>query len=757
MGIPFSNRIFGRGILSLSILATLPVNVKADLLEEILVTAEKREENLQDVSVSVTAFSGDTLKDFGLGSSNDLGKFLPGVEITAVSGNQQAKTFIRGSGSVEFAANTPTTVGVYVDEVYLVDTFTHTLQTFDLERVEVLRGPQGTLYGRNATAGAINFITAKPTRELTGYAKAGYGNFNAVDLEGAVSGPLSETLAGRVAFKYAKDDGWLTGRTNFPGTVGGDDFNSTDFHSWRGTLEWAPEDDRRVLWTVFGSKDTSSSYSYQSVGAITPEDFAAGPDPVTFSFPANCDATRRNDCVNAFGYQDPDGVEGRTGDPRRGDFDLEDDLDYETRGSILRAEWDLDGFSVTSVTGWVKFDRFAPADDDGSPNLISHNFYQHESEAWSQELRLTSNSDGPLDWLVGFYYAEDEIESENVYDFLGFITTQEFEQDQESLAVFGNLGYQINDAFKVTAGLRYTRDEVTLDHLSNVNDTAFGSGINGFPGTFDPGTRGDDSFTDLGWKIGLDYTPNEDWLIYATIGTGYKSGGVGVGFGSPAEFNVYDEETLVAYEAGFKSTLWGGRARLNVSAFFYDYDDLQVFDVGPGPFGRALFISNAPGADFKGAEVELLVNPATGLDVMLGVSYLDTEFDSFLRPLTGEDLTGNSNPYAPQWKVTGLARYEWDTPVLAEGKMAAAFNWSWTDEVYHGIENLSALRAEDHWILGARLSWYSQDENVEVALWSKNLEDEYFRKQTFNFSSQGSYTAVPNTPRTYGIELIYKW
>ena len=174
--------------------------------------------------------------------------------------------------------------------------------------------------------------------------------------------------------------------------------------------------------------------------------------------------------------------------------------------------------------------------------------------------------------------------------------------------------------------MRYTEDDVALNHHSNTFDPpaplGFGSGYNSIPGAFDPGTSASNSFSDFGWKVNLDYTPNDNWLLYATIGTGYKSGGIGTGFGTVPEFSVFDEETLLAVEGGFKSTLWNGRARLNVSAFYYDYEDVQVFDVGPSVFGgRVLFLSNAPQAEYYGAEVEFLVTPLEGLDFMFGLSH----------------------------------------------------------------------------------------------------------------------------------------
>ena len=751
--------VISRTVLSLIIAGLLiPLPASAALLEEVIVTAKKREESLQDVSISVMAFSRETLRDIGLNNSNDLGQYIPGVVIAAPSGNQQAKSFIRGSGAVDFAANTQTTVGIYVDEVYLHNTFMHTMQTFDLERIEVLRGPQGTLYGRNATGGAINYITAKPTREFSGYAKAGYGNFDAVQVEGAVSGGITETLAGRIAATYSNDNGWMEGRTTIPGTVGGDDFNSVDFYSWRGMLEWTPQDNVRALWTVNGSQDKSDGYSYQHGGAV---------DPVTFGL---CDATTRNDCID-FGrfnaafeqvsapYQDPDGIEER-GDPTEGDFNLQDEADFETIGTTLRVEWELPAFTVTSITAYNKFQRFLPGDDDGSPNTLSHNFYRHETDGWSQELRLTSTTDGPLDWLLGFYYAEDELDAYNVYEFFvwsEFTTFQYFDQEQESIAVFANAGYQLNEQVKISAGLRYTEDDVALNHRSDALDAPFpaGFGYGFYP--FDAGSSGKETYDDLSWKVGIDYTPNDNWLVYASVGTGYKSGGINVGFGDPAEFNIYDEETLLAVEGGFKSTLWDGRARLNVSAFYYDYEDLQVFDQTSGAFGAVFVIGNAPQADYYGLEAEFLLSPVENLDLMFGLSHLDTEFGTFGRPITGEDLTGNSNVYAPKWKVTGLARYEWATPGLMGGKIAASFNWSWTDEVFHTIENRNDSRAKKHWLAGGRLSWFSADESIEVALWGKNLSDTDYRLQSFDFTASGWVTLVPNRPRSFGGEVVYSW
>lgn len=737
----------------MGILLPIPSHA-ASFLEEVTVTAKKREESLQDVSVAVTAFSGDTMREVGLTNSNNMSQLVPNVEIITPFGNQLAQIHIRGSGSVDYQANSQTTIGFYVDEVYLPNTFQHSTQLFDLERTEILRGPQGTLYGRNSTAGAINVITAKPEQEFSGYGRVGFGNYDAVRMDGAVTGGITENLAGRVAFTYEDDDGWMTGRTNLPGTVGGDDFNATKFYAWRGALAWTPTENVSVLFNVHGSQDDSRGFSYQHVGAV---------DPNTGAF--DCNATRRSDCVDAGNffiggpiYADPDGVE-ENGDPTSGDFNLEGPADYSTVGGYIRVDLELENFTLTSISAFDNFERFHTEDADASPATLSHNWYQHEVDGWSQELRLTSSTEGAWDWIAGVYYGTDEIDSHNIYNFFEFVTDQVFDQEQESIGVYFNLGYQINDRFKIYGGLRYSRDEIELNHTSTLFDPdpalgGFGTGLS----VFDPGTRGTPDFDDVNWKVGIDYTPNENWLIYAHVGTGYKSGGVNVGFGDPGEFNIYEQEDILAVEGGFKSTLFDEKVRFNLSAFYYDYRDLQAFDINVGSFSNPInVIGNADESDYMGAEAELTLAPTEGLYFNLGLSYLETEYKKFFRPTSGQDLAGNENVLSPKWKFTGIARYEWDTPQLFEGRMAMTLNWSWTDQAWHTVENLSSLRAKKHWLVGARLAFWTLDDKLELALWSRNLTDEEYRVQSFDTADNGFITSVPNKPRTYGIEIGYNF
>ena len=746
-----------RRIFQLGLIAMVASGIcHAQILEEVIVTAEKREQNLQDVSLSVTALTGETMKEIGLGTTQEMGQYFVGMEVEANEGNAQPKFFIRGAGSIDFAANTQTTVGVYSDEVYIVNTFAHGMQVFDLNRVEVLRGPQGLLYGRNATAGAINFISNKPEQEFSGNIRVSYGNFEAVKVEGAVTGGITDTLAARGAFIYHNNDGWMTGRTTFPGTVGGDDLNSTDYYSWRGMLSWTPNDDVDVLLKVHGSQDRSDAYNFQHLGSFDATALA------NFDF-ANlrCNPVERDDCISPFGYIDPDGNEDR-GDPTAGDFNRNDEFDLESLGISLRFDWALESFTITSITAWDKFARFMPSDADGSPFVLSHFDPRHETDGWSQEIRLTSTTDGPLEWILGFYYAEDDLDANQMNTtgvfYLDITVNQQYYQEQESIAAFANVGYQLNEQLKLNAGLRYTEDDIELYHASQEYIAEPFTGFLIVP-TFplDLGTDADDSYSELTWKVGIDYTPNDNWLIYGSVRTGYKSGGIGPGFGNPLEFSIFDKETILAYEVGFKSQLLDDKVNLNASAYYYDYEDKHEFDSTFLPLGgQLLFVSNAPEVESYGFEVELAVAPVEGLELLFGASYLESEFQKFTR-VTGEDMSGNSPAYAPEWKFNGIARYEWAVPQLFNGTMAGTFSWSWTDDLFHDIRNTSDVAAKAHWLTNARLSYFSSNQKLEIALWAKNLNDAYYRLQTFNLSDLGWLNVVPNVPRTYGVEIGYNW
>lgn len=727
-----------------------PASYGADLLEELVVTAKKREENLQDVAVSVSAFSADTIRDIGLTNSNDLGRLIPGVEIRAVSGNEMAKTYIRGVGSVDFNANASPTLGVYLDEVYLFSQFQHTTQIFDLQRIEVLRGPQGTLYGRNVTAGAINYVTAKPQQEFSGYVRGSYGNYNSSNVEFAVTGGITDTLAGRIAGVYSYSDGWMESRAPTaatPNSIKDDNINGDDTYSLRASLSWTPTDELEVYFNVHGHQSYADAFNYQHIGVVDPNTFVN-----------NCDYRSRSDCIDFFGYLDPDGY-GEEGDQTEGDFDLIEEADNESLGTVLTINWQLEGMTLTSVTGYEKYKRATFGDSDASPNALSHNFFGIDTDGWSQELRLTSDTDGSLDWIVGLYYAEEELTANNTYIFFApGNTVQYVEQENSAYAIFGNVGYQLNDQIKLTAGLRYTKDKVDdFYHIGTRYVDAAQTTVNAFaPADFDGSTASPD-FDDVGWKVGIDYTPNDSWLWYATVTDGYKSGGVGYGFGEEEEVNIFKPEELRAYEVGFKGEFWDGKARLNFSAYFYDYENAHVFDTAAGPFGEVLRISNAPESENYGFEAELITNPIEGLSLFFALSHVKTEFNEFVRPSTGQDLKGNDNVYAPEWKFTGVASYEWPVNLGTEGIMAASINWSWTDEVWHTVENNPLLTADEHWIAGARLSFTTQDDKFEVALWSRNLTDESYRVTSFDLHGAGWITAVPNPPRTFGVEAIYNW
>ncbi|WP_317930246.1 TonB-dependent receptor [Halioxenophilus sp. WMMB6] len=700
----------------------------AQELEEMVVTATKRAQSLQDVGVSVSAMGQSKLEQLNLTSSNDLGQYLPNVEVAPFFGNQFASTFIRGSGKVDFNANSQTTVGVYVDEVYLASPSTHSMALFDLQRIEVLRGPQGTLYGRNATAGAVNYIAAKPSDEFSAVLEAGVYSFNGWQTQGYVTGAVSDSVRLRLSGTAKQDDGWMKNR------LSGEWVNDTDSYAYRAQLDWSMTDSLSLLLTLHQSRDTSLGFAYQMEGTV---------DPQTFT--TDCSPAERHDCVNFDGYRDPDGD-----DFTEGDFDLVGKADYRSDGVAARIDWSFAGYDLRSITAYEHFERYHVEDADASPSVFSHNIYADELQSLSQELRLSSPVASPVRWIAGLYMAQDELPADNFYNFFGYWTQQNYQQDTNSYAAYANSEYEIADNLLLTTGVRYTRDEIETNHVSYFVDDQQGSNPYVFaePQTI---TR---NFNDLSWKLGLDYFPAEGWLLYGSVAKGYKSGDINTGFGDPLEINPYDAEELYAYEVGFKSTLLSGRARINGSLFYYDYKNLQVFDFTTGSFGIINVLDNADAARYQGAELEVTVQPWAGLELLWSLGWLDTEFTDFTRSVTGEDLSGNENAFSPPFKTSLSARYEWPSQL---GVWSLAGDINWTDAAYHTVTNDEDLAQDEHTLVGARAAWQSRDQQWQVALWGRNLTDESWRVQSFDFVESGFITHVPNRPRTLGMDIRYQW
>ena len=742
-------------------------------LEEIVVTAQKREQNINDVGVAVTAFSGEQMNALGIESSTDLIAFTPGVSLAGDIGGQRAIFNIRGVVQNDYADIAEAPVAVYVDDSYLASTQAQTFGLFDIERIEVLKGPQGTLFGRNATGGLVNTITAKPTYEFEGYGEFTVARFDQYRFEGAVSGALSDNLRARVAFlsnlqgeilKNVYVDGSAPDtRPGSPG--GGEDTYNDDTQAVRAHIEYDLNENGSLLLSVNWADTTKSEGPYQAVntteilnadGAVIDVIYAAD-DPL------GCDQIQSGRCVDAVldagaspyrpvpggdfsGNIDPDGS-GRRIDR---DFAFDDQNRIESHGITGTLDYDFGGIEFVAISDYKKFNRIIGLDPDvsASPEVIFHS--DGEIEQVSQELRIAGSND-TMNWVAGLYYLgidtgftqglAGSAESVVVGPSREFNTITSMETD--SYSVFGQIDYFLSHSLAAVLGLRYIKEDKKLSGdiglFRNLDDRTIETDTR--MATLE---RADlENNQDL-WsaKVQLEYSPDDDSLYYIGVNRGVKAGS----FSAPllGGFGTYKPEILLACEAGAKLTLADGRVQLNASLFYYDYTDYQSFSW----VNNVSSVTNEE-AEFTGLELELFLTPSESWDIMAGGSWIDAEVNK-LEVAPG--LTRDTRPaFTPEFQASGLIRYNRDTGL---GNIAAQLNGSFRSEVFHNARNFTAHEIESHTVVDVRLNWSDPAYEWTVTGFIDNLFDSNhgiigFDVSGFTGNTQISYAR----PRTYGITI----
>jgi len=713
---------------------------------ELVVTAQKRAERLQDVPIAITALTSDQLKDQHVSNILDLNGLSPALQIKTDDNGANPKIFIRGVGLNDFNPNTAAPVAIYVDGVYLGSPLGQMAQFFDLERIEVLRGPQGTLYGRNTTGGAINVVSRRPTQSLTADLSAEYGRFNAVALEGGVGGPLvKDVLAFRIAGAGNWDDGYTRNRLT------GHHGNDQDRWALRGQLLYTPTPDVELLGQVHYGKSRGGSILAYNRPLFPATAEATGPDG--FCAPGFYTSGQ---CTDIAGYANtsPDLYEG--------DYHLEGKDKVRTYGGALTGTWTLGPVQLVSVTGYENARRSDLEDTDAGPNdVITANYRAHQS-AFSEEVRLQSNTEGPAKWVVGVYAASDHLTTDSYYDVLRLFRnpTPEnpsgadlassigvfgwpFKQTTKSYAAFGQVDYSVTDALILTGGLRYSTDKKSFHYTSNAE---FGE-VTFF--TVDD----DKTFDSLSGKVGVQYRFSPDANVYATYNRGYKSGGF---FGGqtvdPTTLGPYKDETVNAYEAGAKFAAFDRRLTASVSAFYYDYKDLQVYDlILQGNVSVQIF-TNASNARVYGAEAEVTARPIDGLTLQAGLSLLDATYRDYQSD--AGDFSGNRLPNAPKVSGSALAQYEWD---VGGGKMRIQTDATFRSKIFYDTRNIDRLSDKGRVFVNARLGWTTADERYELGVWGRNVFDETNISDIIPIEGLGFDLFSVGRPRTYGVYLRYHY
>lgn len=710
--------------------------------EEIVVTAQRREQSLQDVSISITAFSGENMRELRVDRPQEVSVMTPGMFATGSRGDANPIFTIRGIGLNDFLSNNNPTVGIYVDEV--VQPFTPLLgfQMFDLERIEVLKGPQGTLYGRNTTGGAINFISRRPTEEVEGYASATYARFDRLELEGAIGGAVAPNLAVRISGKTTQQSGgWQTN------ALTGEEVGDIDRSAVRAQVLWTPSDRLDVL--VKGSlfKDNSDLQLREHVGS-----YAA---PFGFT-PCGGVATgdlNPGQCVDFLGYFDP------TADRRTVEnsaiYGHQSDADAQDIASTIN--WHGDNFTVTSITSYTNFSRVAGDDTDGSALVQLDSLFRDDIESFTQELRVTSEDSAPLTWVVGAYYSWDRIDGDilQALDDHIFNTRVDtnWSQKTDAYAIFGQVEYDVTDQIRLIGGLRYTEekkkyryDSIDLDPFGNTSLPVPVAGIND--------TLKEDN---ISGKIGVDFTVNDDLMLYASASKGFKSGGFNgaIAF-DRAELLPFTGEDLYAYEVGAKATLWDGKLRLNAAGYYYDWRDFQAFVTQIRSNVNVIVLSNAGDAEVWGAELEAVAMPTDRLMIRAAANYMDTEISEF-NSQGGDDFTGNRLANSPELSFSGQVRY--DLPVEEFGFGAYLLgDASYRSRVYYSLGNRLQSSQDGYWLLNARLGITSPDEKWELAIWGRNLTNKLYVSQSYdNFGGIFPSQNFLGDPRTYGATLSVKF
>lgn len=726
-------------------------------LDEIVVTAQKREQNIQDVGITVTAFSGNQVQELGFTKTTDIVAMTPGLNYTVPNAeSSQINFFLRGVGLNDFADANENPVAVYVDELYRPAMGGLSIQLFDMDRVEVLRGPQGTLFGRNTTGGLVHFISNRPTSETDGYANLTLGEFNQVKFEGAIGGGFTDSTAGRLSIATNQHDGYTENR----GPAG--DYNESDAIAVRGQLLFDPSDRVEVLlhgqysdndaqvgaWqhqattldangesVLLGANETTMAVDCNADGMLGPEDLRTGTD--------------------CFGYRDTDG------DPFAGEYDRDGRVEVETSSVGLNIDWELGDIGITSITGFQNVDRLQSEDTEAGPFPLILPTFAAETDTLTQEIRIAGGSD-TFRWLGGLYYFDNEVTGNYDLDLSNIdfvIFDANYTQETDSVALFGQVEFDFSDKWALTLGGRASSEEKELNYV-NVDTSGLFEFLTGSAVAFDfrPVTVGEFAVQDNDYfsgKVQLDWRPSDDLLIYGSVSQGVKSAGFNVGFldqnlifaSNTVETIPFNEETLRSAEIGFKVSAPSGRARINGAAFFYDYEDFQTFRFEL--LNQVIFNTDAEVAGF---ELEFQASPADGWDIGFGLSFLDATAQDIPTP-DGTGMRDRDMVAAPDISASALVRYEW---LALGGSMAAQVWGNFQDETYYDIQNVPISLADSYTIGNLRFSYASNSGRWEAAAFVHNVTDEEYLSYTFDFTGTFGFNQQAfGQPRWAGVSFQY--
>ncbi len=751
---------------SLAADATTPSSTEVN---EVVVTVQRRAENIQAVPANVQAITTRQLDALGINDTSDLDRVSTNFEVQEPNGmgNNPIIT-IRGIGLNDYDSNNAGPNGVYADEIYQSSPASQMLQVYDMERVEVLKGPQGTLYGRNASGGAVNFISKKPTDDFSADMHLELSEYDTVNLSGGVGGPLAQNLDGRISLSIMQGGGYVHN------DVTGKAENDNNIWGTRLQLKWKPIAPLTMSFNIHGSIMNQNNGPYQHVSTFVPGT-QGGANPVQ----CPTAAIYAGQCVDLWGLKTPAGYWD-------GDYVGDRKVKMNSLGASVRADYALGDITLTSLTGIEHNDKVEPDDTDAGPYNMVRNWYYMRATSVSQELRATQTTDR-FNWVAGLYYMYEDLHQnqpqEILYDFdqyggfgippgpgngddIAYNTQDKSTQLTNAYAAYGQGTYDIFKALKLTLGGRYTYETKSFDYFGSEQLQMGGEGNFG-PNMDFPNIGVQESrHANFSYKAVLDYYFTPMVHTYASIATGFKSSDFNGSFLTfttdpvllARQLAPVLPEHVTTYEIGLKSTLLDHKLILNIDGFYNDYRDMQVFSLvdvteSNGLPGIAEVLDNAPKVRTDGVEFEATARPIRGLTGTFNVGLLDTKLIQFVetRAPGAPDYSGNRLPSSP--KVTFTAVVDYRHP-FADGTLDFQFSASYKSLQYFDYTQNPFVSQPAYWLENIRAGYEFDHGKWEIAAFVRNLSNQKYEDDIFDLRSPfGFLQGITGKPRWIGAEV----
>lgn len=708
---------------------------------EIVVTAQKRAERLQDVPVAISAISGDELASRRITGPDQLVSTSPNLQVASTVGESTPIFSLRGISMSDYSLNQSGPVATYYDEVYKGNFALLGVALYDLERVEVLRGPQGTLYGKNTTGGAVNLISRKPTFDTNGYISVGYGNYNRFDASGALNVPLGDTVAVRVAFTTSHANGWFKNRLH-----GQPDMNEVREYGIRGSLLWEPSDG--VSFLLRASTSLRNPVNYGVYPIPGPDGVGAG---VYESY-----GTGHSYFRHGLGNYE---IESNPAVPR-----------YERATAVsLTANAEVGGgLTVTSISSYDKGEFNYFEDTDGSPVRTFDVDYKDRVTQITQDLRLASDWGGGFNFLLGAYYNREKVYNLVGYNlFLDLDTNgdhivdgvdchnafplacsgvNQFDQLKHSYALYTDLRFELSPGLTLRGGLRFTRDDGRQIGLRSNLFSAQGEDLGALIAPTDLSYE----TNNVSGKIGVDFKASRDVLLYGNYSRGYRGRSFnGQAIYDLSEASVARPEIIDSFEIGAKTSLFDRRVTFNAAGFYYIYKDQQFINLDPATGSQTLI--NVDRSRILGAEFELTVRPNDAITARAGLGIISSQITK--GELSGESLKGNKLSNAPAVSLTAGI----DFTAYDDGENRVSFHPDiyYVSKQYFEVFNKDRISQEGYVLLNGRIDYTRGP--LTVSIWGKNLANKFYFTSRYDISGFGFDYQHVGTPRTFGGSVTYKF